>query len=349
MQLYPAIDIKDGKCVRLTKGDFDREKIYSEDPAEVAESFEQAGATFIHMVDLDGARDGRRMNGKTISAVTSAVNIPVELGGGIRTIEDAAQCLDLGITRLVIGTKAVSDPFFVQDLIARFGPECVVVGVDAKDGRVAVEGWETVSEVTAADLCMTMKDCGVRHIIYTDIERDGMLTGPNVEAVSELSCSSGLDITASGGVSCMEDLQALYDAGINGVVIGKAIYEKKIDLKAAIERFQGEPYVPYHWSDFTLSDAGLIPVIVQDAANGQVLMMAYMNGQAYRDTLDTGLMHYYSRSRHEQWLKGETSGHYQKLISLKLDCDNDTLLARVDQTGAACHTGTRSCFFKNIY
>ncbi len=348
MQLYPAIDIKDGKCVRLTQGEFDRQKIYSDDPASVARSFEEAGATWIHMVDLDGARDGHRVNGEAISAVTSAVGIPVELGGGIREMSDVAHCLDLGVSRCIIGTRAVNDPQFVRSVIELYGPECVVVGIDAKDGRVAVEGWEKVSDVSALELCLTMKDCGVCHIIYTDIERDGMLSGPNVAATRDLTEASGLDITASGGVSSMQDLRDLYDAGINGVVIGKAIYENRIDLKEAVELFQTETVIPYKWSDLKLNDAGLIPVIVQDCSDGKVLMMAYMNEQAYNDTLESGLMHYYSRSRRVQWLKGETSGHYQALRALRLDCDSDTLLAVVDQTGAACHTGTRSCFFRMI-
>ncbi len=349
MQIYPAIDIKDGRCVRLSQGEFDSEKVYSEDPATVAKTFEEAGATWLHVVDLDGARDGRRMNEDTIKKITSTVHIPVELGGGIREMDEVARCLDMGVSRCVIGTRAVNDPAFVKALIGRFGPECVAVGVDAKDGKVAVEGWEKVSEVSAEELCETMKKNGVVHIIYTDIERDGMLTGPNVEAVKELADKTELPVIASGGVSKMDDLKELYDAGISGVIIGKALYENRIDLSEAINRFQGlARELPYSWKDFSLNEAGLIPVIVQDYVNGDVLMLAYMNEQAYKDTIQTGLMHYYSRSRRAQWFKGETSGHYQELKSLKLDCDNDTLLAKVDQTGAACHTGTRSCFFKTI-
>lgn len=349
MQLYPAIDLKCGKCVRLAQGAFDRVDVYSDAPADMAEFWVSQGATYLHLVDLDGALAGHSVNEGAVRAIAAAVDIPIELGGGIRDEETVEYLLGLGVSRCIIGTKAVEEPAFVHRLIERFGAERIVVGVDARDGLVAVEGWGKLSSLTAAELCLQMKELGVRHVIYTDISRDGMLTGPNVEATKRLAEQTDLDIIASGGISCMEDLERLEEAGISGVIIGKALYEKKLSLAKAVRRFEKGRFSPaFSWGELKRNEAGLVPVIVQDYENKDVLMMAYMNEQAFEDTMRTGKMHYYSRSRHSQWLKGETSGHFQYLKSMCLDCDNDTLLAKVRQVGAACHTGARSCFFKTV-
>ncbi len=238
MQLYPAIDMKGGKCVRLTQGLFDQVKIYSDTPADMARLWVSQGATFLHIVDLDGALAGRSVNEEAIRAIVSSVDVPIQLGGGIRSAEAVQYMLELGITRCIIGTRAVQQPEFIRDLVAQFGAERIVVGVDAKDGMVAVEGWEKVSSLTARELCMQMKAYGVEHIVYTDISRDGTLTGPNVEATKELTELTGMDIIASGGMSCMEDLAALHENGIRGAIIGKALYEKKISLPEAVARFE---------------------------------------------------------------------------------------------------------------
>ena len=347
MQLYPAIDLKDGKCVRLKQGEFNRITVYSDEPYRIARYFEENGATFIHLVDLDGALKGRAVNENAIRKIVGSVTIPCELGGGIRTIEDIERVLSYGVYMVIIGTKAVSDPEFVREAIERFGAGRIVVGVDAKDGMVAVEGWEQVSDKTAVALCSAMKEIGVKHIIYTDISKDGMLCGPNIEMTKKLTDETGLDVIASGGVSSMEDLQALASAGIKGAIIGKAIYEKRVDIAEAVKAFPVfESSVPF--SDFKLDGNGLIPVVVQEEDTGQVLMVAYMNEQAYNMTVETGRMTYYSRSRRELWIKGLTSGHFQYVSSLMLDCDNDTILAKVRQAGAACHTGAHSCFFKEL-
>ncbi|MCD8084626.1 MAG: 1-(5-phosphoribosyl)-5-[(5-phosphoribosylamino)methylideneamino]imidazole-4-carboxamide isomerase [Clostridiales bacterium] len=242
MQLYPAIDMKGGKCVRLTQGLFDKVKIYSDHPADMARLWVDRGATFLHLVDLDGALAGHSVNEDAIRAITASVDVPVELGGGIRSAEAVDEMLSLGVSRCIIGTKAVREPEFVRELIEKFGAERIVVGVDAKDGMVAVDGWEQVSSVSAADLCQRMKAYGVRHIVYTDISRDGMLTGPNVAATKALTDLTGLDVIASGGVSCMEDLDALYRSGIRGAIIGKALYENRVDLAEAVARYEKEEY-----------------------------------------------------------------------------------------------------------
>lgn len=238
MQLYPAIDMKDGKCVRLTQGSFDHVKVYSDTPGEMAKMWVSEGATFLHLVDLDGALAGSSINEPVIRSILEAVEVPVEVGGGIRSRQAVSSMLKLGVSRVIIGTKAVREPEFIRELILEFGPEQIVVGVDARDGLVAVEGWEKTSALTALDLCRRMKEYGVRHVVYTDISRDGMLSGPNVSATKKLALDTGMDIIASGGVSSMEDLKALYDQGIGGVIIGKALYEQRLNLREAVERFQ---------------------------------------------------------------------------------------------------------------
>lgn len=240
MQLYPAIDLKNGQCVRLKQGAFKEITVYSDKPEEVAALWQSKGATFLHLVDLDGALAGYSVNEEVIRKIVDAVSIPIEIGGGIRSEASIEFMLSLGITRVIIGTKAVENPEFIRDVVNRFGSERIVIGVDAKDGMVAVEGWEKVSGILASELCSRMKDYGVRHVVYTDISRDGMLSGPNVEYTKKLTEETGMDIIASGGMSSMEDLKRLYDAGVHGAIIGKALYENRIDLKEAVDAFESE-------------------------------------------------------------------------------------------------------------
>lgn len=238
MQLYPAIDMKNGQCVRLRQGAFKDITIYSDALEKVAAYWQEKGASFLHLVDLDGALAGYSVNEEAIRRIAETISIPIELGGGIRSGEAVERMLGLGVRRVIIGTKAVEHPEFLRDMVRTFGEEAIVAGVDAKDGMVAVEGWEKVSSLTARDLCLTMKEYGVRHIVYTDISRDGMLSGPNVEATRKLTEDTGLDIIASGGVSCMEDLKRLHEAGIRGAIIGKALYENRIDLAEAVKLYE---------------------------------------------------------------------------------------------------------------
>ena len=238
MQLYPAIDMKNGQCVRLRQGAFKDITIYSDAPEKVAAHWQEKGASFLHLVDLDGALAGYSVNEEVIRRIADTVSIPIEIGGGIRSGEAVERMLGLGVRRVIIGTKAVEHPEFLRDMVRTFGEEAIVAGVDAKDGMVAVEGWEKVSSLTARDLCLTMKEYGVGHIVYTDISRDGMLSGPNVEATRKLTEETGLDIIASGGVSCMEDLKCLHEAGIRGAIIGKALYENRIDLAEAVRLYE---------------------------------------------------------------------------------------------------------------
>lgn len=238
MQLYPAIDMKDGKCVRLKQGAFSDIKVYSDSPQKVAKYWQSQGATYLHLVDLDGALAGHSVNESVIRAIAETVSLPIQIGGGIRSEAAIRNMLEAGVTRVIIGTKAVENPEFIKDMVEQFTSERIVVGVDAKDGMVAIEGWEKVSSISVLDLCRQMKAYGVRHIVYTDISKDGMLSGPNVEYTKKLTDETDMDIIASGGVSSMEDLARLYETGIRGAIIGKALYEKRVDLKEAVSRFE---------------------------------------------------------------------------------------------------------------
>ena len=237
MRLYPAIDIKNGQCVRLRQGVFEDTTVYANEPFEVAKEFEADGAKFLHIVDLDGALRGTGANDEALKKIVENVSIPVEIGGGIRTMEDIEHRLSLGVTRVILGTKAVENPEFVKDAVDKFGADKIVVGIDAKDGMVAIKGWETISNIDAVTLALSMKEMGVKTIIYTDISKDGMLCGPNFAQTARLVEATGMDIVASGGVSCMDDLIELEKINVEGAILGKAIYEKRVDLKEAAARF----------------------------------------------------------------------------------------------------------------
>ena len=236
MKIYPAIDIRGGKCVRLFKGDFAQETVFSDSPAAMAKQWAAQGAEYLHLVDLDGARAGRSENLTTVKEILAAVNIPVELGGGIRTMENIDEVLKLGVRRVILGSVAVRDPELVCEACAKYGDR-IVVGIDAKDGIVAVDGWGVSGDVDVITLAKKMKDAGVRTIIYTDISRDGTLSGVNVEATAKLARESGVDVVASGGVKDLADIRALLpyaDDGIEGVIVGKSIYTGSLDLRKAI-------------------------------------------------------------------------------------------------------------------
>lgn len=237
MIIFPAIDIRGGKCVRLLKGDFAKETVFSDKPEEMAKKWQAQGAEFLHLVDLDGALAGKSQNLATVEKILAAVDIPVELGGGIRTMENIDDVLALGVRRVILGSVAVRDPELVREACAKYGDR-IVVGIDAKDGIVAVDGWGVSGDVEATALAREMKKAGVKTIIYTDISRDGTLSGVNVEATAKLARESGVAIVASGGVKSIADIEALkpYEKdGIEGVIVGKSIYMGTLDLAKAIE------------------------------------------------------------------------------------------------------------------
>ncbi len=241
MVIFPAIDIRGGKCVRLFKGDFSQETVFSDKPEEMAAKWEAQGGKFLHLVDLDGALAGRSVNLDVVKRIVDTVNIPVELGGGIRTMENIDEVLALGVQRVILGSVAVRNPELVKEACGKYGDR-VVVGIDAKDGIVAVDGWGVSGDVEVTALAKEMAKAGVRTIIYTDISRDGTLAGVNVEATARLARESGVKIVASGGVKSMEDIRALlpYEKdGIEGVIVGKSIYTGSLDLQEAIALVEG--------------------------------------------------------------------------------------------------------------
>lgn len=235
MKLYPAIDIKDGKCVRLYQGRFDDVTVYGDDPAAMAQKWAAQGAEFLHVVDLDGALAGDSVSAKAIAAVCAAVDLPVQTGGGVRTLSDIEKRLSWGVNRVILGTIAVKEPQLVADAVTRFGTEKIVVGIDAKDGFVATHGWETVSARGAVEFAKQMQDIGVTTIVYTDIATDGTLAGANVAAMQEMaSAVPEIDVIASGGIGSLDDILALNGSGVGGVIVGKALYTGRVDLKDAI-------------------------------------------------------------------------------------------------------------------
>lgn len=235
MIIYPAVDIKDGKCVRLRQGRYSDMTVFGDDPLEMALRWQRAGAHFLHVVDLDGARGQGKNNRELIGRIIRTLDIPVQTGGGIRTMEDIDEVLSLGAARVILGTAAVSEPGLVGQAVSRYGSR-IAVGIDAKNGMVAIEGWEKTSPYTAVEFARHMEKLGVETIIYTDVAKDGMLTGPNFEAMNEMQRAVSMAVIASGGISCMDDLIRLKQIGVAGAIVGKAIYTGAIDLQEALKQ-----------------------------------------------------------------------------------------------------------------
>lgn len=236
MILYPAIDLKDGACVRLLKGDMEKATVFSQNPAAQARAFQDAGFTWLHIVDLNGAFAGKPVNQLAVQAILAAVTIPVQLGGGIRDMETIENWLASGVARVILGTVALRNPALVKQACKAF-PSQIVVGIDGKDGKVAVEGWAEDSHITVSDLALQFEDAGVAAIIYTDINRDGLLTGPDFEGTIALAQQLSTPVIASGGMSSLEDVKrvkALEAQGISGVILGRSLYDGRIDAAAAL-------------------------------------------------------------------------------------------------------------------
>lgn len=234
MIILPAIDLLGRKAVRLLKGDYNQVTVYSDSPLEVAEKFKSLGATHIHMVDLDGAKYGTAPNMDIVAEVAEKTGLFIEIGGGIRSMETVKKYIDAGISRVILGTAAICDEDFLKEAVKAYG-EKIAVGADVKDGKIAVKGWLEQSDVTLDEFFLKMQDLGVKNIICTDISRDGAMRGTNLELYRELSTKYSLDITASGGVSSIEDVKRLREMNLYGAIIGKAYYTGAVDLKEAIE------------------------------------------------------------------------------------------------------------------
>ncbi|MDZ4168523.1 MAG: 1-(5-phosphoribosyl)-5-[(5-phosphoribosylamino)methylideneamino]imidazole-4-carboxamide isomerase [Coriobacteriia bacterium] len=242
MIVLPAIDLLGGRAVRLAQGDYERVTVYNEDPVAQAREFAEAGAEWIHVVDLDGARDGVPGNTEVIERIVAEVGIPVQTGGGIRTLETMVRLVGAGASRLVLGTKLATDPAFVREAVARFGDR-VAAGIDARDGMVAVQGWREGTATPAAELVAELRDLGVGHLVYTDISRDGMQTGVSVDAYEQIAETAGFPVIASGGVSTLDDFRELAALGpdvIAGAITGRALYEGAFKLKHAILAARGQ-------------------------------------------------------------------------------------------------------------
>ncbi|MBE7635809.1 1-(5-phosphoribosyl)-5-[(5-phosphoribosylamino)methylideneamino]imidazole-4-carboxamide isomerase [Sneathiella sp. P13V-1] len=241
MNLYPAIDLKDGNCVRLLRGEMDAATVFNNDPGDQARAFKDAGFKKIHLVDLNGAFEGRPVNASAVESILAATDVPAQLGGGIRDLATIEMWLEKGISRVILGTIALRDPQIVKDACKAF-PGHIAVGIDARDSMVAVEGWAETSETSALDLARKFEDAGVEAIIYTDIDRDGALQGVNVEATAELARNISIPVIASGGVASIEDIKnllAVQDSGIEGVIIGRALYDGRIDPAEAMKLVEG--------------------------------------------------------------------------------------------------------------
>ncbi|WP_425446401.1 1-(5-phosphoribosyl)-5-[(5-phosphoribosylamino)methylideneamino]imidazole-4-carboxamide isomerase [Dethiothermospora halolimnae] len=234
MKIFPAIDMKDGKCVRLTQGDFNKVTVYNDNPLEVAKMWEEKGAEYIHLVDLDGAKEGKSKNMKIIKRILKEVKIPIQIGGGIRDEDKANTLIDIGVSRIILGTIAINNRELLKNLVNKYD-EKIVVSVDAKKELVAIEGWNKTSAINSIEFVSDLEGVGVKSIVYTDIAKDGMMKGPNIDVYKKLNNSSNINIIASGGVSTKEDVMKLKEIGIYGCIIGKALYDNKISFDEVIK------------------------------------------------------------------------------------------------------------------
>ena len=243
MLLIPAIDLKNGFCVRLLQGESDMETVYSSDPAAMAVKFEEAGAERLHLVDLDGAFQGEGANIPSIRSILNNVSIPVQIGGGLRTEEDIDSIIDLGASAVIVGTMAVKRSDVLEKILNKYTDEQIILGIDARNRKVSIEGWKETTEILDVEFALRWKDSGIKRVVFTDISRDGMLSGPNLAALREMAEHTGLKIVASGGISSMDDLEQLKNLeqyGVDQVISGKAIYERKIDLRKVFKCLQSE-------------------------------------------------------------------------------------------------------------
>ncbi len=233
MIIYPAIDLRDGRCVRLVEGDFTRETVFDADPAMAARRWAEAGAEWLHVVDLDGAVAGRPVNLTAIEAIRAAVDIPIQLGGGLRSLENLESAFGAGISRTILGTVALEIPELVAAAVERWG-DAIALGLDARDSKLATRGWLDQSDALAVDVARGLQDVGVRHFIFTDIRRDGTLSGPNLESLAEIISAVDANVIASGGVGTLADIEAAREVGAAGAIVGRALYDGRVDLAEAI-------------------------------------------------------------------------------------------------------------------
>ena len=234
MQIYPAIDLRGGQCVRLRQGDYNQETVFGADPAAMAKRWVDDGATFLHLVDLDGAKEGKPINGPSVRAIVAAAGVPCQLGGGLRTEADISLALSWGVARVIIGTKALQSPTWLDGMAAKF-PNKIVLGIDAKAGQVATHGWLDVSTTSALDLARRFQELPLAGLVYTDISRDGMMQGVNAPAMAEMAAATKLPVVASGGVTTLDDIRVLAKIPMAGCIVGRALYEVRLSLSEILK------------------------------------------------------------------------------------------------------------------
>jgi len=347
MIILPAIDILGGKCVRLARGEYNTASEVAENPVETAKYFESCGAEYIHMVDLDGTKEGCPKNAGIFIEVAKNVNIPIELGGGIRTMETIDYYIENGISRVILGSVVLQNKKLAEDAVLKYGNK-IAVGIDSNNRKVKTWGWLVESDVDFIELAKEMAKIGVSNIISTDISVDGMLSGVKIDYYKELknALPDNIKITASGGVKDIEDIKKLSALDVYGVICGKAIYSGTLDLKKAVE-FTKATKAKENISKL-FEKYELIPAIIQDYESNEVLMLGFMNEESLRLTLETKLTWFYSRSRQKLWNKGETSGHFQNVKEIFYDCEENSLLIKAEQIGVPCHTGNKTCFYRKL-
>ena len=359
-RIIPCLDVKDGRVVKGVNFVSLRD---AGDPVECAKEYNLSGADELVFLDITATLEARDTVIDMVERVANEVFIPFTVGGGIRTVEDIRAILNAGADKVSLNSAAVKDPSFVKKASEMFGAQCIVVAIDVKrrdDKKKFPSGWEVViaggTKPTGIDALWWAKEVvslGAGEILLTSMDKDGTKSGFDNEITAMISDAVPVPVIASGGAGCMEDFyDGIVDGKADAVLAASLFHFGEIKISDLKEYLAGRgipvrqiPKELDMWAHMKKNSDGMVPAICQDAGNGEVLMMAYMNYESFRLTCETGYMHYYSRSRNTLWKKGETSGHVQKVVSCAIDCDRDTLLYKIEQTGAACHTGNRSCFY----
>lgn len=359
-RIIPCLDVKDGRVVKGVNFVSLRD---AGDPVECARTYNMSGADELVFLDITATLESRDTTVDMARRVAEQVFIPFTVGGGIRTCEDIQALLNAGADKVSLNSAAVKDPDFIRRASEKFGSQCIVAAIDVKsregDGRfpsgyeVVIAGGTKPTGLDALEWAKKAVELGAGEILLTSMDKDGTKSGYDNVITAMISEAVSVPVIASGGAGSLKDFEdAVVEGKADAVLAASLFHFGEIEIKD-LKEYLASKGIPvremkeslYKWARMKKNSDGLVPAITQDAETGEVLMMAYMNYEAFRLTCETGYMHYYSRSRKAQWKKGETSGHVQKVISAFIDCDRDTLLYKINQTGAACHTGNRSCFY----
>lgn len=361
-KIIPCLDINKGRVVKGVNFEGLRD---AGDPVEVAQGYVDAGADEIVFLDISSTVENRQITLDLVKKVAAVVTVPFTVGGGIRTLEDAQSVLNAGATTVSIGSAAVQNPHVITEISNRFGKESITIAIDARkseaDGsfHVMIRGGQTDTGIDVVDWAKEVEALGAGSILLTSMDRDGVCNGYDMELTKAVTAAVSIPVTASGGAGKLSDFyDILTEGGATGALAASLFHFKTVEVRQVkeylLERGVSVTLSPEKKtareqnSAFSFEADELIPVIAQDATSKEVLMLAYMNAEAYRKTVMTGKAHYYSRSRQKIWLKGEESGHFQSVQEIRYDCDHDTLLLLVEQIGGACHTGHKSCFYRSV-